>query len=263
MALNNHKLVIQASLHKFSFVVIDLSSQTIIYFASEAITHKKSFEEQLTHFFVKYTQLSEQYTEILVLHDNTLNTFVPQALFNEDKISTYLQYNTKVFETDYFAFDEVTNYDFNNVYIPYIDLNNFLLDKFGSFTYQNINTGLIQLLLPKTKGNELPIVFAYLKRDSFELIVAKNNELILFNSFQYTTAQDFIYYTLFTYEQLNLDPHTTVLNLIGRVTEKDPVFEQAYTFIKFVNVIDEHALIAEDLLLHHQVPKQHYILFHS
>ncbi|MTG98603.1 MULTISPECIES: DUF3822 family protein [Myroides] len=263
MARNNQKLVIQASLNKFSFVIKNLLSHEITYFASEAITHKKSFEEQLERFFEKYDQLSEKYDEVLVLHDSTLNTFVPKSLFKEELMGAYLQYNTKVFTTDFFAFDEVSNYDFNNVYIPFIDLNNFLLDKYGTFTYQNINTGLVQLLLPKSKKETTTAVYTYLKKDRFEIVVAKNNKLLLFNSFQYNSPEDFIYYVLFTYEQLNLDPNLIPIYLLGRVDQDDHVYQQAYTFIKEVHVINEHAFIAEGLLLHYQVPKQHYILFHS
>lgn len=87
--------------------------------------------------------------------------------------------------------------------------------------------------------------------------------MIFFNSFQYQTAQDFIYYILFTYEQLELNTESNPLYLIGRVDTDDSYYEQAYTYIREVNVVDNNFFISDDLLLHHQVPKQYYILFHS
>jgi hypothetical protein len=41
----------------------------------------------------------------------------------------------------------------------------------------------------------------------FEIIVIQNQKLLLFNSFDYQTP-DFIYYVLFTAEQLSLNPKT-------------------------------------------------------
>jgi hypothetical protein len=41
---------------------------------------------------------------------------------------------------------------------------------------------------------------------SFEIIVIQNQQLLLFNSFEYLTPEDFIYYVLFTAEQLNINP---------------------------------------------------------
>jgi hypothetical protein len=42
----------------------------------------------------------------------------------------------------------------------------------------------------------------------FEIIVIQNQKLLLFNSFDYQTPEDFIYYVLFTAEQLSLNPKT-------------------------------------------------------
>lgn len=263
MAENDQKLLLQVSLNKFTFVIKNILSNEISYFASDAINSNKPIEEQLDKIFSKYDQLSLKYDEIVVLHDNALNTFIPHAFFDSNLLGTYLQYNTKVFSTDFFAFDEVANYDFNNVYVPYININNYLIDRFGTFIYQNINTELVKILLDKTTGNEQTVVYTYLQKDRFELIVANNGKLLFFNSFQYHTAKDFIYYVLFTFEQLNLDVEVIPLILLGRVDLNDSIYEQAYNFIRNVEILNDEALIAEELLLHYQVPKQHYILFHS
>lgn len=258
-----HKLLIQVSLKKFSFAIKDKLAHEITYFASEAITPTRPIEEQLDKFFQKHPELSDKYDEVIVLHDNALNTFVPRDLFNEDSIGSYLQYTTKVFSTDYFAYDELEANKINNVYVPYVNINNYLIDKFGSFTYHNINTLLLEILLKKSIQNDTKEVYAFLQKDHFELIIMQNSELIFFNSFQYQTAQDFIYYILFTYEQLNLDVETTPLHLLGRIDMGDSYYEEAYKYIREVNIVENKFFISDDLLLHHQVPKQYYILFHS
>ena len=263
MIEHHKKLIIPASLSKFSFVIKDTLSNEIIFFASEAIDLKTSLEEQLDQFFLRYKQLTAAYDEILVYHDNCLNTFVPHAYFDEQHLGHYLQYNTKVFSTDYFDYDQVGDYDFNNVFIPYVSINNYLLDKYTSFTYKNINTPLVDCLLQKSTQEEGVQVYAFIKKDHFELVLANNGKLILFNSFTFQNAQDFIYYILFTYEQLQLDPESVPLHLLGRVDKRDALYEEAYTYIRFVTIIEDKAAIHEDLLLHHLVPKQHYILFHS
>ena len=74
------KLIIQVSLQKFSFVVKDYLSHEVSFFASEAINNDKTLEEQLDHIFNKYSILTDQYDEVVVLHDSTLNPFVPKAI---------------------------------------------------------------------------------------------------------------------------------------------------------------------------------------
>jgi hypothetical protein len=48
----------------------------------------------------------------------------------------------------------------------------------------------------------------------FELLLSKS-EVVIFNSFDYQTPEDFIYYVLFTAEQLSLNPENFPLELIG------------------------------------------------
>jgi hypothetical protein len=263
MEKNFNKLIVQVSLQKFSFVVKDYLSHEVSFFASEAINTDKSLEEQLDHIFNKYSILTEQYDEIIVLHDSSLNTFVPKAIFSEESMGSYLQYNTKVFATDFFAYDELELYDMNNVYLPFININNFLLDKLGTFTYQNINTELVSQVLNLSKETAETQVYTYIQKSHFEIVVAKAGKLLLFNSFDYNTVQDFIYYILFTFEQLQLDPERTPLYLLGCIEEEDELYKQAYTFVRHISIINKKAFINVDLALHYQVPKHYYILFHS
>lgn len=257
-----HKLIIQVSLQKFTFIIQEIESKQICHFASEGFNQNRTIEEQLHSLFAKHEILSSSFEDILVLHDSNLNTFVPTELFDEQALGSYLQYNTKVFSTDFFAFDELTGKKINNVYIPYVQINNVLLDQLGEFTYQHINTPLVQHIVDLSANSMAIEVYAYVQKDHFELIVTQEGTLILFNSFLYNTAQDFIYYLLFVYEQLKLDPETTPLKLLSRIEKEDALFEQAYTYIRQVEILEEKATIAPNLLLHHQVPKQHYILFH-
>lgn len=256
------KLIIQVSLQKFTFIIQEIESKQIHHFASEGLNQNRTIEDQLQSLFAKHEILTSSFEDILVLHDSNLNTFVPTALFDEQALGSYLQYNTKVFSTDFFAFDELTDKKINNVYIPYVQINNFLLDRLGAFTYQNINTALVDYLLDLSAQHSEIEVYAHVQKDHFELIVAQEGHLILFNSFLYHTAQDFIYYLLFVYEQLKLDPELVPLKLLSRIEKEDSLFEQTYTYIRHIEILEEQALVAPSLLLHYQVPKQHYILFH-
>jgi hypothetical protein len=56
------------------------------------------------------------------------------------------------FETDFFAHDEISNYQINSVYIPYVNMNNFFIDQFGTFDYKHANSILITTLLDASKN---------------------------------------------------------------------------------------------------------------
>jgi len=256
------KLSIQVSLNGLSFCVFDLITNKITLTKSINFEKNKVIEEQLWRTFVDHPVLTNSYDEVIVIHDNNLNTFVPNSLFDASYLASYLQYTTKVFETDFFTYDAIFPYEINNVYVPFVNINNFLLDQYQSFEYQNANSILVKQLLDLSINKEEKQVFVHLQKEHFEIIIVKNQELILANSFHYNTPEDFIYYILFTCEQLQLNPETVLVQILGNCNEDDAYFKMAFKYIRNCRLITntDKALVLDvtpsDL-------RNHFILYHS
>ena len=259
------KLSIQVSLTGLSFCCFDTLNNTVTSFNEVHFDtfHKATkIEDLFANAFSDYPELKDSYDEILVIHNNNLSTFVPQALFDENFLGSYLQYNTKVFETDFFAFDEIQNYQMNTVYIPYVNINNFFIDQFGAFNYKHANSILVAKLLVASKNKDDKKMFVHINIGHIEIIVVQNQKLLLFNSFDYNTPEDFLYYILFTAEQLNLNPENFPLELIGNINTESEYFKIAYKYIRNVSLID-----VEDLRWNNYFSeaenRNHFILFNS
>jgi len=235
------KLVLQVSLNGFYFSVVDTLYHSVLLFKEvdfKDFPTSAKVEDHYWKAFLDHPELTKMYDEVVVLHDNSLNTFVPAALFDEQFLGSYLQYNTKVFETDFFTFDAISNLEMNNVYVPYANINNYLLDQFESFDYKHVNSILVGKLLEKSKNVEEKQVFVHFGKEKFEIVVVQNQKLILFNSFEYVTEADFIYYLLFTAEQLNLNPEHFKLQLLGNIAEESSLFKMAYKYVRHVELMD-------------------------
>jgi len=241
-AKNYRKLSLQIAANGMSFCCFDMLNQEITSFRQVAFSKYAPVEEELGKAFVNYPQLTQPYDEIVVLHDNSFNTFVPNALFDENFLGSYLQYNTKVFEADFFAHDPIGSYEMYNVYVPLVNINNFLIDQFGAFEYRNVNSILVSKLLDVSKNIDEKQVFVHVQESHFEIIVVRNQKLLLFNSFEYQTPEDFLYYLLFTMEQLFLNPETANVKLLGRISESHPCFTLAYTYIRNISVYEPVSL---------------------
>ena len=259
------KLSLQVSLTGLSFCVFDTLNHTILSVKEVQFDtfHKATkIEELFADAFRENDELKDSYDEILVIHNNNLSTFVPEPLFDEHFLGSYLQYNTKVFQTDFFAFDEIPNYQMNAVYIPYVNINNFFIDQFGAFDYKHANSILVSKLLVASKNKDEKKMFVHINTSHFEIIVIQNQKLILFNSFDYNTPEDFLYYILFTAEQLNLNPENFPLELIGNIDTESDYFKIAYKYIRNVSLID-----VEDLRWNNYFSeaenRNHFILFNS
>jgi len=235
------KLSLQVSLTGLSFCVFDTLNNVIvsvkeIHFDTFRKTTK--IEELFADAFRDNPELKDSYDEILVIHNNNLSTFVPEPLFDENFLGSYLQYNTKVFETDFFAFDEITNYQMNTVYIPYVNINNFFIDQFGTFNYKHANSILVTKILDASKNKDDKKMIVNFNPGHFEIIVVQNQKLLLFNSFDYQTPEDFLYYLLFTAEQLAMNPENFKLELLGTISEIDNFYQLAFKYIRNISFFD-------------------------
>jgi len=258
------KLSIQVSLNGLSYCCFDTLNNTItslkeVHFDTEK-TNK--IEQLFEETFKNNPELKDSYDEIMVIHNNNLSTFVPAALFDENFMGSYLQYNTKVFETDFFTYDQISNYQMNSVYIPYVNINNFLIDTIGSFDYKHANSILIEKILDASKNNDEKKMIVNFNKGHFEIIVVQNQKLLLFNSFEYETPEDFLYYLLFTAEQLSLNPESFQLELLGTIEKNDPFYNIAYKYIRNISFVDVNFLQEKNNFSTAQNQK-HYILFQS
>ena len=230
-------LSIQISLSGLSFCILQRDLKII------SILRNYTFEKKLNHhevldklkqLFNTESFLQSHFDSVHVIHSNELSTLVPKALFDENSLADYLKFNSKILKSDFIAYDTIDINDSVNVYIPYVNINNFIYDVFGAFTYKHISTILMEQILVIEKNATNTKVYINVNSNHFEMIVIDKSKLLLYNTFEYTTKEDFIYYILFTTEQLQLNPELFELIFIGDIDSKDELYTMAYKYVQFV-----------------------------
>lgn len=245
------KLVLKVSLNGFSFAVFNTLSDNVLQLKEisfDSYEQPYNTEECYKKAFSEHPELTYKYDQIVVLHNNNLSTFVPQALFDERYLGSYLQYNIKVFESDFFTSDILENYQINNVYVPYVNINNFLIDVFESFDYKHHSSILVEKLLDLSKNDDDRQMFVNFREKALEIIVIQNRRLLFYNSFDFSTNEDFVYYLLFTVEQLGLNPEFLTLKLLGNITKEGELFNIASTYVRNVSLLDVSFLVERNHL---------------
>jgi len=121
---------------------------------------------------------------------------------------------------------------------------------------------LVSKLLELSKNIDDKKMFVHMASGHFEIIVVQNQHLLLFNSFEYKTPEDLIYYLLFTAEQLNLNPETLKLEFLGDISQTDAFFAIAYKYIRNVSLFDTTDLQQKNPFTPEE-NRKHFILFQS
>tara|TARA_B110000090_G_scaffold129003_1_gene142592 strand:- start:479 stop:1303 length:825 start_codon:yes stop_codon:yes gene_type:complete len=241
-----NELSIQVNLSGLSFFVLNSVSSKIDYLESVNFDKKQTPNElldQLIHHFNTSEALNNEFSKVTVIHCNELATLVPKPLFDETNLIDYLKFNSKILKTDFITYDQVKIADIMVVYVPLVNINNFIFDRFGGFEYKHSASILINRVLTLEKNTKQPKMYVNIEASHFEIVVIKNNLLQFYNRFEFITKEDFIYYLLFTAEQLQLNPEEFPLVLMGSIDKSDELYKIAYKYIRDVNLLNSDSML--------------------
>ena len=261
--LKDNRLSIQFNLDGFSFCIYNNSSNKEIYFYEyefeESLNTPENLLLKIEEIFKNDTQLQNDFISVTVIHQNNLSTIVPNQFFDEKELATYLNYNIKTLITDFISFDSIDILKAKNVYVPYVNINNYLFQNFGEFEYKHHSTVLIEKLLKATKSDK-KTMYVNVGKTTLDIVVIDNKKLLLSNTFSYNSKEDFIYYILFVAEQLNLDTLEFPLYFTGNITLDTAIFKLTYKYIKNIYFLESEKTIFSEL----KIPKHsNYILLGS
>ena len=236
---NFKKLSIQVSLNGLSFCIADTVSHRVLLSDNKLFSDEldsAALLEEVKILLDKHVLTGKQFDEIVVVHTNTLFSLVPKPLFNEESLMDYLKFNTKILVTDALAFDTLESLDIVNVYVPFMNINNYIYELFGEFTYLHNGSVLIPSLLDNNSNQKDVVCFVHVGIKQMDVTVLKQKSLLFYNSFIYETKEDFAYYLLFVMEQLELDTEATAVKFFGRIEEDDAVFQLCHSYIKDLTI---------------------------
>lgn len=218
--------------------------------------------EQLKVVLNSEDALSKSFDKVLVVYQNELSNLVPQALFDESQSADYLKFNAKIFQTDVLSHDFISQNKSVNVYVAYANINNYIFEVFGAFEYKHSSTVFIESVLEKETVATDTKLYIHVEKQHFEIVVISKSQLLLYNTFEYFSKEDFIYYVLFCIEQLRLDRETLIVKLSGLIAVDDPLYTLLFQYIRFVDFDTTPSFVLDEAINTEQL-SHHFIILNS
>lgn len=231
-------LSIQIRLDGFSFYV--RTSDQGEFTHEVAFSAKETTSDALLNQFKKAFEqnpaLHQKYEHIQVIHANPWATLVPNDYFKPEYCAHYLSKNIKLLKDDFFAYDVFKNMEATCVYLPFVGVNNFLLERHHTFSYFHESLLLIDALLEEKTA--APTFFINVFKGLFYLVCVDDGRLKYYNSFQPKTDLDALYYIRFAMVQQasadapififgDLDKHRFLYRTLKKYLPKIQVFQSA------------------------------------
>jgi len=243
-------LSIQFSLNGFSFCITDNSTKENVYFSEFSFEEKQSSPEELLkkveEIFNSEIHLQKDFSSINAIYQNHLFAIVPNKYFKEENCKDYLNFNIKTLATDFIAYDDIEAIEAKNIYVPYVNINNYLYQNFGEFEYKHHLTVYIQKLLKNTTSEE-KTAYINVAKDHFDLVVIEHKKLFFSNSFSFLSKEDFMYYLLFSFEQLKIDTEKIKVYFTGAILLESDLYKIAYKYIRDCNFLESNNPIFKEL----------------
>lgn len=232
----NHTLSIRFLPDGFCFVVASLTERRPLYFCHIAEAGK-SVAQQFTEHLNKLDSLRRKYNEVFFLNDDRSYTLMPSAISDEADKVAYWKFCShgdpslvKVMQ------DPIELCDAVLLHGVQAEVANALEERFPSIRFVHRQSLLSTQTMMRSKESGEDSVGILMGQGFFDLVAVKGNLLQMANTFPRKNAEEFLYFTLNVFDQLQLDPCNVKVTVRGDVKEKDSTLARLGEYVSHVSV---------------------------
>ena len=174
--------------------------------------------------------LKQTFFSTSMCYSNFPTTIVPNELYSEINKERYLQFISDKKGT--IKTDKIHQNNATTIYRVKEDIVHLMNQIQNGVIEKNSSTIIIEQLIKQYKNLTEKTAFLFINRKNIELIILKKGELILHNYFDVNNSIDVLYYTLFGFNQLKMNPEESNLYLFGNIEKGDENYILIYDYIR-------------------------------
>jgi len=218
---------------RFQSIVFDKNSQKILALLDVF------FSNNLLAIIESFPHLKYLYKEVEVVLQNANVSLIPSAIYSKEKDELYLKLphfklgNEKIYSR------YMNNTDAVAVFFDDKNLFSLIQQNFANARISHSSVSYSDSMFLNTKNENEEYVFINMFSSNFELLVIKNGNLLIYNVFDCNTPENFVYFLLFTIEQLKLNVENLFLQLSGDIEKNDKYYELISNYIKNISFLNK------------------------
>lgn len=228
---NTGRLTIRISRHRLSFSAIDKSEEAQVRFQPYAVRSGISMAANLREAFKEDSLLTSGFTKILVDIDTPV-LMVPIEEFNEDEIEKTYHYTFLNRNNDVILHHVLPELNAVAVYSINKDLKLVLEDHFENVRYIPTCKPVWNFLYARSFSGIHNKLFCYFHDGKMEVMNFDKNRFKFINTFEVKYSKDALYFILFVWKQLGLDPMQDEMYIVGEMQEKEEFLNLMRKYIK-------------------------------
>ena len=195
----------------------------------------QSFRDFFYEVITTIPWLKNSYKIVKIAFDGRKSTLVPSSVFDPNEKERYINFNFSQQKDEQVQSDHLMPLDAWQVFTVPESILSAIWDLFPKSKVIHASSLLIESVWINYKNRiNAPHVFLHVREHLFDLMVFDGRQMDYFNTFPFQNAEDVTYYLIFVLEQLNFNPETTPLVLLGNVESSEGLSELLLRYVRHV-----------------------------
>ena len=231
---NEYNLSIRISSDGFSLSIQDANNKSLLAKNTNADLYSLTKKEIKDLLYSESDILLSDYNNINIIVETDNYTFIPKSIFQIAEIDTYYNFLFPKDKKQLVTFNPISRWETTNIYSLYSNLNK-VLEEF--FPETNIQHQLSYLLSEKALTKE-DHIYIWRRPKFIDVILIRNSELTLLNSYSYEATEDAVYHILRLVEEFKLDVEKVKISLYQRSNQED-LYTILSLYIKYCKILPQ------------------------
>ncbi len=236
---NKHFLSIEISNDSFSYCVLDndrFKYRLMESFEFEEQVEADVYAKNIESIVNNNLYLTSGFERITLVYVSPQSVFIPSELYNDEEKVNYLSFNHVIKSKHTPCSEKLHNLDAYVIY-PLPDAMMLAFEKlFPGYRLRHFSTALIESILYDVRytGYKADIVI-HVQNKHFEIILLDGSRLRFYNSFNYQTWDDILYYLFYVMEQFEISAEKIDLLMLGKTSMDTNLYKNIKPYFKSVD----------------------------
>ncbi|OFX29118.1 MAG: hypothetical protein A2X08_01415 [Bacteroidetes bacterium GWA2_32_17] len=226
----HYKITLQILFDSFSFTIFDSVRKKHILLNHYQLENSENFNDVLKPLISDNEILKSNFDDFRIFVFTNNIVIIPSSFSNQDKNNDYANFNFNENNSKSFfcksSFDTIINYSISK------EINDLLATIKYKTLYPHAISILKEAQIVSLQKNIINSLFVCVLHKFIEIVAIKNNELQLFNVFQYQNDDDFCYYLNYLFELFKFDKEKVPIIFSGITKKNDSRISKAEQFFK-------------------------------
>lgn len=233
----NTSMVVFCGAKELTISLFDRDKNKYLLLESFHYAHHNEIEDiipYLNNLLDKDPMFSPKLRMVTLVVDTARYTLVPDTLYESFKREDYLSFNHEIPKGETVDGFSLRTRGLVILYSFPAMLRQMLVRKFPAVKVLPSVAGLLESGFLMYRNKTGKNILVNVKQQSFDLMIMEENKLLFLNTFPYKTSEDFLYYLLFTCEQLGLNTETMDLQVSGEIDKKSGLVRLIEKYVRNV-----------------------------